>query len=226
MPTAETTVTVAETASGVITGTAATDAGASVSETGVPHPNWVEVWDKKYGYGIALPCWWTVYPTPPQGMHGTMTVQSYDEAYAQKHTVRGEWPNGEPPSGVVKIDFIGWEGIDPQMSTADAVRQQLTNDEQTVKTVEERTAGPNKVVVADVRSKRDPNQPHYLYIYRLAPDKLLVASAFPSRAVESAVVQGILASVALTPQEKINTPTFAPGEALPEVNAGCRATGE
>ncbi|MCL5996436.1 MAG: hypothetical protein M1546_10350 [Chloroflexi bacterium] len=190
------------------------------------HPNWIEVWDKKYGYGVALPCWWTVTPTPLEGMHGAMTVRNYDDVFVEKNTVRGEWPGGEPPSGVVKIDFAGWEGLNAKESTASAVRRELTNDEQTVQSVEERTAGAHPVIVADVRSNREPDTPFLVYVYRLAPDLMLLASVLPNSAVDSSDVQAILASLALTISEKINVPSVAPSAPLTDVLSGCRAVGE
>lgn len=201
------------------------ESGTVVTGT-APHPNWVEVWDEKYGYGVALPCWWVINPTPKEGTHGVMVVTSYDDAFAQKNTVRGVWVNDEFPPGAVKIDFAAWEGLAPDTLTADAIRQQLASDEQSVKNVEERAMNGQPVWVADVRDTRQPDQPFFMYVYRLTPDTMLLVNVYPNRAIETTDVQGILNSLAPSKQDKINVPSFAPGQPIIDVPAGCRKLGE
>ena len=62
---------------------------------------WIEYWDPKYGYGVALPAHWIVYPTPTEGYGGVMTAASYDEAYFLANSIISFFKTPPPPRALI-----------------------------------------------------------------------------------------------------------------------------
>lgn len=118
--------------------TASTEAEAQPTATEAPpHPSWVELRDAAFGHGISLPSWWTVIPTPGQGVIATMTIQSYDEAFFNANSARGVWVGGHYPEGAFKMDWIGVTQMDPALTTQAALEPLLQNDTQEIVSAEE-----------------------------------------------------------------------------------------
>jgi hypothetical protein len=183
----------------------------------------MEVRDLVYGYGIAVPCWWWIIPTPSGGVSAAMTLHSYDEAYFQANSSKGWWSLGDFPPGVFSLDIGGWRVEDPSLSDLDAAVEAFTSAEQEVTSAEPVTVGRNAAVDVHTRSTVNPGSEGRLIVYRLDPDTLLFASAFPMSAFDSPDIRGILQSLALTPDQPIAIPTFAPSQPVIAIPAGCPA---
>jgi hypothetical protein len=162
--------------------------------------------DPKFGYGLALPCFWVIYP----GV-GRPSIMSYDEAFLRAHSVRGHWLNNEWPEGAVKIDVVVFDDIDPSLSLAEVAFQRLTNERQYVHSTEEVTVGAHPAVLAEMRDSQDASVSYILPLFRLSPDRILFFSVMPRRALTSPDVQAIIASLALSPEQGIAMPSTAPG---------------
>ena len=61
--------------------------------------------------------------------------------------------------------------------------------------------------------------PSILYLYRLAPDKLLMVNPIFQDRLNAKGIQGILTSLSLSPEQSIIAPAFAPHE--PVIAAAC-----
>ncbi len=173
---------------------------------------WIEYWDPKYGYGVALPAHWTVNPTPTQGYGGAMTTASYDETYFLANAIKGWWIGGQPPEGAVKMDFVGLEEALPQQSLEVAVSEVLGADPETtvVLSVEDTTFGNHPAVLVTTASAYNLDETFISAAFRLPDGTILLVSAFPSQALYSKDVQAILASLVFGKGEPIAKPDFAP----------------
>jgi TolB protein len=168
---------------------------------------WVEYRDARNGYGLALPCFWNIYPPPEGRGPGSPSILSYDEAFFFAHSIKGQWINNEWPQGAIKIEIHVWEGIDPATPLSDAARQVLSED--TIQSVEEVIVGSQAAVLVSF-GDREPPIPDKVHVFRLSPDSLLLFSVSPRQALESPDVQGILESLARSPEEEIVIPSFPP----------------
>jgi hypothetical protein len=64
------------------------------------------------------------------------------------------------------------------------------------------------------------NDPHTkLFIFRLAPDKLLMVAPYPQHIMDTPDFQAILTSIVLTPDGQVVLPTTIPAPAL--IDAPC-----
>lgn len=173
---------------------------------------WIEYWDSKYGYGLALPAHWTVYPTPTEGYGGVMTTASYDEAYFLANSVKGWWIGGQPPEGAVKMDFVGLEDATPQQSLGVAVSEVLGADPEisVVLSVDETTIGNHPAVWVTTAPAHNLEDTFTAAAFRLPQGTILLVSAFPNQALYARDVQAILASLVFGKGEPIVKPAFAP----------------
>jgi hypothetical protein len=182
---------------------------------------WIEYWDRRYGYGLAIPCHWTVYPTPSEGKAATLTMMSYDENFARANTDKGEWKGTQWPAGALKIDLTVFEGIAPGDSLADAVRQNLDNEFSAIESVQEKALGSRMIVSAVLARRNDPSNKSQVIAFRISSDKVLITSVLPANAWESSDVKGVLNSVAFSRQEKIVMPSTSPATLLAPVPNWC-----
>lgn len=182
---------------------------------------WVEYWDRRYGYGLAIPCHWTIYSTPLEGQAATLSMTSYDEAFIRAQTDKGVWKNNQPVEGALKIDLTVFERIAPDASLEDVVRQELTNEFATVESVQEKALGLRQVVLAILVRRVDASDKNQVIAFRISPDKVLIMSVLPASAWESSDVQGVLHSFAFSHQEKIVMPSTAPATVLAPVPNWC-----
>jgi hypothetical protein len=169
---------------------------------------WIDYRDA-YGYGLALPCFWQIVPPPEEALGGAPIVASYDELYAMAHSVRGHWIDGVWPPGAVKIDVIVFQDVDPTLSLEGAVRSRLTNDR--IESTEEVLLGEHHAL--SVVLEDQPGQPlgaNRVHVVRLSPSSFILFSVLPRRALETPTVQGILASLARSPDEAVSIPSFQP----------------
>lgn len=178
---------------------------------------WKEVRDPRFGFGVALPCWWQVNPIPSGGIGGVMTVKNYDEAYFNTHSIKGFW---EWPNGTLKIDFYITEGVDPTKSDADAYMALVDPTITGLTSSSLQQTGIHSatvLVLSNLVNRNDPDGK--IFLYRLAPDKLLGVAPTPQSIIDTPDFQAILSSIVLSSDEQIALPTITPAPAL--INASC-----
>jgi hypothetical protein len=172
---------------------------------------WARYWDPLYGYGLALPCYWVIYPPHPDAVAGSPTISSYDEPFAMEHSIRGQWIDGQWPPGAVKLDIIVAEGIDPDLPLGPAAQGALEERGYPVKSVEEVLIGRHDAVLAHLGDQDSPGAPDRVPVFRLSPDRLVFFAVMPGDALDSPDLQGLLESLARSDEEEIRVPTFDPG---------------
>ena len=179
--------------------------------TAIPHsPLWTQYRDPRFGYGLALPCYWNIYPTD-KDYDGSPSISSYDEAFFFANATKGQWNDGVWPEGAVKFNAFVSEAFDPALSLKEAVQQVLNNNDfGTVKSLDEVTLGANTAMQLTREDQGDPNLPDRGYFFRFSPDRLLYLSVNPRQALETADVQNVLTSLAFTPQDQIAIPSTPP----------------
>lgn len=178
---------------------------------------WRIVRDARYGFGLAVPCWWIVNPIPEGGFGGAMTIYNYDEAYFNSHSTKGFW---DWPNGTLKMDVIVMEGIEPANSDIDGYLQFSDPSMERVDSVESQQFGSHNATVASLANVDNPNSPvTKVYFFRLAPDKLLMVNPIPQDIINTSDFQAILASIVLTTDEQVTIPNTPPAPAL--IDASC-----
>jgi len=193
---------------------------APATEMPAASDEWVTYRDPRYGVGLAYPCWWAFTPMPEDGYGGAMTLRSFDEDYFRAHSTKGNWNSAVPPEGVFAIDIGVFEGFDPAMSIPDAWANVTDPTMSMIAASEERMVGLNQATVIQMQNVNNSNDPLFtMYLFRLAPDKILMFSPLFQDRLDSNDVQGILASLSLNPDQAIVVPAFAPHEPL--IAAAC-----
>ena len=193
---------------------------APPTEMPAANSEWVTYRDPRYGVGLAYPCWWAFTPMPTEGYGGAMTLRSFDEEYFRAHSTKGNWNNNIVPVGVFAIDIGVFEGFDPALSTVDAWGTFTDPTMSVIAASEERVIGQNTATVIQLQNVNNSSEPPFtMYLYRLAPDKILMFSPLFQDRLDSNDVQGILTSLSLNPNQPIVVPAFAPHEPL--IAAAC-----
>jgi hypothetical protein len=193
-----------------------------VPPTEMPAANseWVTYRDPRYGVGLAYPCWWAFTPMPEEGYGGAMTLRSFDEDYFRAHSTKGNWNGAMPPEGVFAIDIGVFEGFDPALSITDAWNTVTDPTMSVIAASEDRMIGQNQATVIQMQNVNNSNDPLFtMYLFRMAPDKILMFSPLFQDRLDSNDVQGILTSLSLNPDQAIVVPAFAPHEPL--IAAAC-----
>ncbi len=181
---------------------------------------WITYRDPRYGIGLAYPCWWAFTPMPTQGYGGAMTLRSFDEEYFRAHSTKGHWNGDILPEGVFAIDIGVFEGFDPAMSITDAWGTVTDPTMSVIASAEEQMIGENQATVLQMQNVVNSDDPPFtMYLFRLAPDKVLFFSPLFQDRLDDSDVQGILASLSLSPDQEIVVPAFAPHEPL--IEAAC-----
>jgi len=194
----------------------------TVPQTEMPEDNseWATYRDPRYGIGLAYPCWWAFTPMPTEGYGSALTLRSFDEEYFRAHSIKGNWNNSMPPEGVFALDIAVFEEIDPTLSTVDAWTIFTDPEMSEIASAEERMIGQNTATVIQMLNMNNSSDPPFtLYVYRLAPDKLLMVNPLFQDRLDADDVQGILNSLSLSPDQPIVVPAFAPHEPL--IAAAC-----
>jgi len=181
---------------------------------------WTVYRDPRYGIGLAYPCWWLFSPMSADGVGGTLTLRSFDEQYFLAHSTKGNWQDGIMPDGVFAIDIGVFEQIDPSKSNAEAWSAMLDPSMSTLVASEERLIGQNQATVIQLQNMVNSSDPlTTLYLFRLAPDKILMFSVLQQDRLDSNDIQGILTSLSLSPDQPVSIPNVAPHEPL--IDAAC-----
>ena len=181
---------------------------------------WTEYRDPRYGIGLAYPCWWLFTPMSADGVGGTMFLRSFDEQYFLAHSTKGNWQDGIMPDGVFAVDIGVFEQIDPSKSNAEAWADMLDPSMSTLVASEERLIGKNQATVIQLQNMvNHSDPPTTLFLFRLAPDKILMFSVLQQDRLDSNDIQGILTSLSLSPDQPVSIPSVAPHEPL--IAAAC-----
>ena len=179
---------------------------------------WTGYRDDRFGIGLAFPCWWVFTPMPAVGNGSAMYLRSFDEEYVRAHSTKGNW-NGTPPEGVFALDIGVFEDIDPALSTVEAWNTLTDPTMSEITSADERLIGQNQATVVQMRNVDNASGTiSTLYLYRLAPDKVLMITPLFQDRLEASDIQEILKSLAL-PGQPIQVPTVAPHEPL--IPAAC-----
>jgi hypothetical protein len=190
------------------------------AEMPTANSEWVTYRDPRYGVGLAYPCWWAFTPMPTEGIGGAITLRSFDEEYARAHSTKGNWNGAVPPEGVFAIDIGVFEGIDPALSTTEAWASMSDPTMSVIAASEERMIGQNQATLIQMQNVNNNNDPLFtMYLFRLAPDKILMFSPLFQDRLDSSDIQGVLNSLSLNPDQPIIVPAFAPHEPL--IPAAC-----
>ena len=181
---------------------------------------WTTYRNQRYGIGLAYPCWWAFTPMPEQGDGGAMSLRSFDEEYFRAHSTKGNWNGAVPPEGVFAFDIGVFEGFEASMSITEAWNSVTDPTMSVIASAEERTIGQNQATVIQMQNVVNSEDPTFtMYLFRLAPDKILMISPKFQDRLDSNDVQGILTSLALSSDQEIVVPAFAPHEPL--IAAAC-----
>lgn len=183
---------------------------------------WKEYRDARFGYGLALPCFWSYYPTPPEGNFAAMTARNFSEEFYQAHSVRGEWVDGNWPEGTMALNVIAIEGIDPSLTMEEAIAYIYENysSEQAVNSIEPVRYGDHNGVLVTVTDGLAGGGTHRLVYFPLSPDTLLSVVFMPDSALEHPDAQAILASLATAVDEPVELPTSA--ATMPDPSVSCQ----
>jgi len=180
--------------------------------------SWKPIRDVRYGFGLAVPCWWLFTPIPEDAINGgAMTIKNYDDAFFMANSSKGFW---DWPNGALKLDVIVMEGIDPAKSDIDGYLQFSDPTMERLVAVESQQLSSHTVTIGTIANVNNTNDPDVkLFFFRLAPDKLLMINPVPQSIIDTPDFQALLASVVLTPEEQIALPLITPAPAL--INDTC-----
>jgi hypothetical protein len=154
-------------------------------------------------------------------MFATLTVRSYDEAFAQASSIKGGWIGGEWPEGAVKMDFTVYEGADPAQDLEAATRQVFETLGNLVDFVDQRPLGHHPALLVGLHNPDAIGDNSAIYVVRLSPDKLLLINTIPQGEVASKDVKGILNSLAVSRAENLAYPSYPPDEPLIPTPEAC-----
>jgi hypothetical protein len=173
---------------------------------------WRAVRDPRYGFGLAVPCWWLITPMPEEGFGGVMTIKNFDEAYFNANSIKGFW---DWQNGTLKIDVISVEGVDPAKSDVDAYMQFVDPTMTGLVSAESQQIGANSVTVVTLSNLVNTNDPNtQVFIFRLAPAILLMVVPVPQSIINTPDFQALLGSVVLKPDDQVELPNITPSPAL------------
>lgn len=193
---------------------------ASPTEIPAANNEWATYRDPRYGIGLAYPCWWAFTPMPAEGYGGAISLRSFDEEYFRAHSTKGNWNGDMPPEGIFALDIAVFENIDPGLSTVDAWKTFTDPSMSAIALAEEQVIGQNTATAIQMLNLNNSNDPPVtLYLYRLAPDKLLMVNPLFQDRLDANDVQGVLNSLSLSPEQAIIVPAFAPHDPL--IPAAC-----
>jgi hypothetical protein len=192
--------------------------GQPTPEPPAANSAWAQYRDPRYGIGLAYPCWWIMYPMPAEGMGGTISLRSFDDAFVRANSVKGQWKDGIAPEGVFTADFVVFEGVDPAKSNAEAYP--IDPSMSSIVSSEDKLVGQNQATVIQLKDLVNGDAPLFTVIlFRLAPDILLGFVTQQQERLDSADLQGLLASLSLSSDQPITVPAVAPHPPL--IDAAC-----
>lgn len=195
--------------------------------TASPSPDWKTVSDDRIGIRYAIPCFWQAeIPAPeqdPSGI-GSYPVRNFTDEFVQSFgNKRGDliWENGAMKVDVLIFEASTWN-LEPGSSLEDFAQAALGSDTD-VATIESMTAvsanGQDGLLVAQ-RSAMSGDLGH-VWLFRLSPERVLGISPAPVEAYDHPDIEGIVNSLALSPEVEVAVPTFAPAAPPEGVDGSC-----
>jgi hypothetical protein len=197
-----------------------------IVESGEASAYWSVAEDPRTGIRFAVPCYWQILiPTPDQDPSrlGSFLVQNFTEAYTQ------QFPRGQGvfESGGIKVDFLYFEashwGLTPGISLEQVAQRLAGGDESEfeIKASEPVIVnGQPALKVSDGRKGENGITGTYT-LMAVSPELYFGFSPAPLGAHENADVQGIMQSLALSPEVEVQVPRFTPAAPLPGIEAAC-----
>jgi hypothetical protein len=186
---------------------------------------WIEVRDPRTDIRFAMPCFWIAeIPSgeqDPSGL-GSFPIKNYTEEYAASFGPKQDSQIWE--QGAIKIDMVYFKaetwGLPPDASTLEFVQGLNRGEGEGIESIEEVTVnGQPALLVTTYNSVRD--ETHRSYNFALPDDIFLIFSVFPNQQLSHPDVQGILGSLALSPDVNLKMPDFVPQEPPEGVPADC-----
>ena len=190
------------------------------TEEPAANSDWVAYRDPRFGIGLAYPCWWAFTPMSTEGIGGSMYLRSFDEEYFRAHSTKGNWNGDVPPEGVFALDIGVFEGFDPALSNTDIWANMTDPTMSIIVSSQEQVIGQNQATVIQLQNTNNSSDPLFtLYLFRLAPDKILMVNPLFQDRLDANDIQGILTSLSLNPVQPISMPNIMPHEPL--IAAAC-----
>lgn len=184
----------------------ATATESSLPEAG-PSSLWATFRDADAGFGYAFPCHW---------VHQDTTLVSYDEAFFMGHSIKGQWVDGQPPDGAVKLEIAAFNyadsGIAPGTPLEEAVPMAISGDFVSNERV---ILGGKEALRVQLAGTVYPGETtNEIYFFPIGDEAMLLLSVTPRSALNSADVQAIVDSLALGQEETIALPVADPQATL------------
>lgn len=181
---------------------------------------WKEVRHERFGFGVAVPCWWEVTEMPVEGILSTMTIRNYNNPFLATYSENGVWKGGKPPQGAMSMDITVATGIDPALSMLDAYLTLVDTSTYSVLDTQEKNISDRVYTVVVLKNQVNPSEPSIVaYLKGSSPDSILIFSTSPTEAIFSTDAQLIFGSFANAQDEAIILPEVLPAPAI--INMAC-----
>jgi hypothetical protein len=190
---------------------------------------WSNVIDERTGVRFVIPCFWTGNIPPPgqdpSGL-GAFSVFNFTEEWVQSFGPKAQalaWEYGGLKIDVGYNEFRFWN-LPPGSSLDELVAAQYPEDDEFASSelvsTEEVIVNGQEGLMLTVRGKEFGDIWSY-YLFPLAPEYVFYFSSYPSEALQHPDIQGILHSIALTHDVKVQIPNHVPAAPLEGVDAQC-----
>jgi hypothetical protein len=192
----------------------------TAAPTEAASPYWDLVEDERTGLRFAIPCFWQAdIPTPQQDPtgRGAFSVRNFDDQYAMS------FPRSQIPedAGAVKIDFLYWESTDFGVLAGASLSD--------FKIREFFAGSDSEILSSEIIEVNGQDAIHLLTegtfgsgeLYIMQMSDGLVLGFAPVFSPDNPDVQGVLQSIALTPETGVRIPTFQPAPPPVGLAASC-----
>lgn len=200
---------------------------AEPTPTEAPAAGWVVAEDPRTGIRFAVPCFWQVrLPSgeqDPSGL-GSFPVTNYDDAFLEGI---GDRQGDEVwEAGGMKIDFVYFEpnnwGLTPEATLREFAGEAMGSEGSLseIVSLEDRNVNGQEGLEVATRDVRNDEVGRSL-LFRLDENLILGLSPVPGQAYDNPDIQGILLSVALTPETEVAMPSHPPAPPPSGEDAPC-----
>lgn len=170
---------------------------------------WTVYEDEEYGVRFAAPCFWEVnFPDQYHSSGTAYPIRNYSEAFSMSF---GKNHNAVWENGGIKIDMnftsgSNW-GLPPEATLEDYLTVNNTDPAPSVEQV--LINGQNGLLVTS--KAQLGGGVHSYYLFKVSKILFLSFGVYPSHAIDNPDVQGILHSLALSPDIDVAVPEIRPG---------------
>ncbi len=166
-------------------------------------PSWIAYQDPAFGYSLAVPAHWKIFPTSPNTENGSAVLMNFGD-------VSRGIPLDQWPQGALKVDLTVWGNLDRNLSLKETVFLYLEDDLTGVVTLETaRLNGHDGIAVFLSDTENPAVEPHKMISFLLPPNRLLAISVLPESGWENPDIIAMLNSLAF-PGEEVKTPPVPP----------------